>query len=205
MDDDLYVRASTWFVKKGHASFRFNLYGPQKNARQLMECSLTTHADDLDTVVRFFRKKGVKKIFIVGHSFGGPVILASKKQDFDSVALWDPSYDLSFSRLGRGVRPPLYIKEIDGYALQCGTNFIISKHMLREVEQYPWRTVSKEFSPPLKVFIAGAGILHKAKAYAKKAHSERDFAIIKNASHDFDEPGTRTRLFEETCRWFKSP
>ena len=61
-----------------------------------MDCTLQLHANDLNTVVNYFRKKGVKKNFISGHSFANLIIFSSRNQDFDGVVLWDPSYKFSF-------------------------------------------------------------------------------------------------------------
>ena len=97
--DGLHERATRWFAKQGFASFRFNLYDWQKDARQLIDCTLKTHAADLDAIIRYFRKRGVKKIYVAGHSFGGPTIFLSRDQDFDAAVLWDPSFAISFAKI----------------------------------------------------------------------------------------------------------
>ncbi len=94
MDEDFYYSATRWFEKHGFSTFRFNLYDYRKGARQLMDCTLKTHGADLDIAVRYFRKHGVKKIFVAGHSFGGLTILCSHDQNFDGAVLLDPSYGI---------------------------------------------------------------------------------------------------------------
>ena len=83
INEGIYERACEYFQQAGYATYRFGLYDWHKDARQLIDCTLTTHAKDLDTVVVHFRRKGFKKIYVAGHSFGGPTILLSTKQDFD--------------------------------------------------------------------------------------------------------------------------
>ena len=95
INEGIYERACEHFQQAGYATYRFGLYDWHKDARQLIDCTLITHAKDLDTVVAHFRENGFKKIFVAGHSFGGPTILLSTKQDFDAAVLWDPSYDIS--------------------------------------------------------------------------------------------------------------
>lgn len=56
MDEDLYLEATRWFGKHGYATFRFNLYGGEKDARQLMETTLATHASDIDTIANRMAK-----------------------------------------------------------------------------------------------------------------------------------------------------
>lgn len=92
MDQHIYYNGARFLEKRNISSFRFNLYSWEKDARNLSECTIETHANDLDTVIGYFRKQGANKIIVVGHSFGGPTILLSKKKDYDLVILWDPSY-----------------------------------------------------------------------------------------------------------------
>ena len=82
MREQLPVSSVMWFAKQGFATFRFDLYGWRKGARQLIDCTLRMHADDLDSVVRYFRKRGVKKIFVAGHSYGGAAPIFFKKKEF---------------------------------------------------------------------------------------------------------------------------
>lgn len=63
INEGIYERACEYFQKAGYATYRFGLYDWQKDARQLIDCTLTIHAKDLDTVVVHFRRKGFKKIF----------------------------------------------------------------------------------------------------------------------------------------------
>src|SRR3989344_1336712 len=82
-DEHQFFNGARFFEKRGFSSFRFNLYHWEKGARKLEDCTLSLHGEDLDQVVEYFRKKGVKKIFAVGHSFGGLTVLLSKKKSFE--------------------------------------------------------------------------------------------------------------------------
>lgn len=56
MDGDFYLNATRYFAKQGYATFRFNLYGGEKNARQMIDTTLKINASDIDAVVRYFRR-----------------------------------------------------------------------------------------------------------------------------------------------------
>lgn len=202
--DGFYMAAARWFAKKDYAAFSFNLYGWQKDARQLIDCTLATHANDLDFVVRYFRKKGVKKVVVAGHSFGGPTILQSKNQDFEAVSLWDPSYDISFAKKKYGFPGGKFVKVIDGYLMNWGINPVIGKAMAKEIDALKWDNLSKNFNVPLQIIAAEKGVLVKgAKHYIKTANEPKNLEIIKGATHYFDDDETmQEQVFASSKKWF---
>ena len=205
MDEDFYHLATRWFGKHGFSTFRFNLYGYQKNARQLMHCSLKTHGSDLDAVVHYFRKRGARKVFVAGHSFGGLTILSSHDQNFDAAALWDPSYKFSFTKTKRDLPGGKYIKSVNGYLMRWGTNVIIGKQMVEEINLLPWDSIAKNFLVPFQIIIAEKGLLGSAKKYLNGAKVKTDLVIVKGATHCFnDREGMRDDVFKATKRWFRN-
>lgn len=204
MDEDFYLNATRWFAKQGYATFRFNLYGAEKDSRQLMTSTLKTHASDIDTVVDYFRKKKFGKIFLAGHSYGGPSILLSSNQNFDGVVLWDPSYKVSFTKTPKGVSHVKYLKGVEGYLMNWGINIIIGKAMAEEAAALNWNNLTKNFHVPLKIIVAGKGALVRgAKHYFKTAHTPKDLTIIKNATHYFnDTEDMREKVFKISEDWF---
>lgn len=204
MNEEFYCSATRWFRKRGFSTFRFNLYGHQKDARQLMNCALKTHSADLDTVVGYFRKRGVKKVFVAGHSFGGLTILCSRNQDFDGAVLWDPSYKISFTKTAYGFPSGKYVKEINGYLMRWGVNFIIGKIMAEEVDSLQWDLIAKNFKAPFKIILAGKGALKDAKKYLNGVKTKNDLMIIKGATHYFnDQKGIQEKVFKASEKWFR--
>jgi len=205
MYEGLYEQATKWFVKHGYATFRFNMYSWQKDSRQLIDSTLRSHADDLDAIVRYFRKRGVKKIYVAGHSFGGPTILLSRDQDIDAAVLWDPSYDISFAKMKYGYPGGEFVRSLNGYFMRWGANVIIGKAMADEVDHLKWDELTAQFHVPLKIFAAGNGILIQGtKRYIKKANAPKSLAIIKGATHYFDDrPGMREKVYKMSMQWFK--
>lgn len=205
MDEDFYLDATRWFAKHGYATFRFNLYGTEKDSRQLMTSTLETHASDIDEIVRYFRRKKFKKIFLAGHSYGGPSILLSNDQKFDGAVLWDPSYKVSFTKAQHGSSAVKYIKEIKGYVMNWGMNIVIGKSMADEADALDWSRLTKNFHVPLKIIAAGKGTLVPgAKHYFKTANNPKDLANIKDATHYFnDAEGMREKVFKSSTDWFE--
>lgn len=204
MYETLYEMATRWFVKHGYATFRFNLYGWQKDARQLVDSTLESHANDIDTVVSFFRKRGFKKVYVAGHSFGGPSILLSKQQKFDAAVLWDPSYKSSLVQKKYGVPGGRFVKAVNGYFMHWGVNVIIGKAMAREVDRVKWDELTPNFHIPLMIVSAGKGVLVKgARAYFKSANEPKSLEIVKGATHAFDDvPEMQERVYSITKKWF---
>ena len=205
MDEDFYLNACRWFAKRGYATFRFNFYGAEKKSRQLMESSLQTHASDIDEIVKYFRNKNFKKIFIAGHSYGAPSILLSRAQDFDGVVLWDPSYKVSFLKTRSDSRAPVYIKKMKGYVMNWGVNFILGEKMAKEADSIKWGELTKKFNVPLKIIVAGDGpLVSGAKHYFKTAHEPKELTIVKGATHYFnDTENMREEVYKISNNWFK--
>lgn len=199
LDEHQFFNAASFFTKHGFACFRFNLYDGAKDARKLEECTLETHASDLDRVIKYFRKGGVKKIFVVGHSYGGKTVLASKDKDFNGVVLWDPSHRSSglFDKAE-------YIKELDVYLLSWAYRVLIGKKMVADEKESKTEEKISEIKVPIKIICAGKGVLIKGgKWYYQRANQPKNFSVIKKATHCFGEEGVEKKLFEETLSWIK--
>lgn len=170
-----------------------------------MDSTLKTHAADIDAVVRYFKKRGVRKVFIAGHSFGGPSILLSKEQKFDAAVLWDPSYKISFAKVCYGFAPGKYIKAVNGYFMRWGVNVIIGKKMAKEADALNWADLPKKFHVPLKIIAAAKGVLVPgAKTYFANANEPKELEILKGATHYFDDQDKMQELvFERTKKWFQ--
>lgn len=199
MDQHIFYNGARFLEKHGISSFRFNLYSWEKNARNLSDCTIETHSNDLDTVIKFCRNQGAKKIFVIGHSFGGPTILLSKDRDFDGVILWDPSYakPLSF-------KDAEYVDCLDMYKARWEFEILLNKAMIEEEKTLKRReeAATQEIKVPIKVITAGKGLLIEGgKRYFELANEPKEHVILEGVGHTFDEDGAEERLFEETLSW----
>lgn len=196
-----FFNGARFLQRHGLSSFRFNLYGWQKDARKLHHCTLKTHAFDLDRVISYFRGKGIKKVFVVGHSYGGKTILMSQRKDFDVAVLWDPSY--GSSAISSSAH---YIKSLNGFLELDETpyGYLLGKGMVREAKQSQVEGRIQDLRVPVKIIAAGKGFLVRgSKWYYRAANKPKSLAIIPNATHCFDEYGAEEKLFKETLDWFQ--
>lgn len=176
---------------------RFNFYGDEKDARKLVNCTLKLHATDLDIIISHFRSQGVQRIGVVGHSYGGPVILLGREK-VDAAVLWDPSFAIQFEDLE-------YVRELELYRSRGGVEYLFNPEMIEEARQLPWEDLTKGFSAPLKVICAGRGILREGgKIYVEKAEGPAELKVIEGADHSFNEDGAAEQLFEETAAWLET-
>ena len=193
-----FYNAARFFPKNGFATFRFDLYSGEKKGRLMSECTIDTHSSDLNIVIDYF-KPNFNKIYLVGHSLGGPTILLARLDAIKAIALWDPSFAIHEESSDEMT----FDNRINKYVLRWGTECILSKEMVES-----WKKTGDEmlnhFRKPTKIICAGEGILHKKwKNKIKSIKVKTDFCIIKGASHCFDEKETEKKLFQETLKWFK--
>lgn len=202
-NEHTFYNAAQSFPKRGVDVFRFALYTGEKGGRKLSECTISTHASDLDKVVSYFRKK-YKSIAVIGHSLGSPTILKSATSKVDVIVLWDPSY------LKHGSSDAPKKVKVNGKELcleEWGTEYLLNLAMYKEWNEFNGTKelplVSK-LGKPLKIIAAGKGILVEgSKKYIEVAKKPKDLTIIKNASHTFDEEGVEEKLLKETLDWVK--
>lgn len=202
MDEHIFYNGARYFARHGIASYRFNLYDWPDGTRKLHACTLRTHASDLDRVVAYFRSRGVRRIIVVGHSYGGPTILLSRVMDFDGVVLWDPSYDLK--HLWSNSR---YIRSLHRYMLRWAYEVLVGKAMVEEartLHSAELFAAIRSLNAPVKIIAAGKGILVcGCRRYFASAHAPKSFVVIPGAGHNFDEPGAEERLLAETLQWVR--
>lgn len=192
-----FYNAARFFPKAGFTTFRFNLYSGKEKGRILTDCTTKMHAEDLNTVIKFFYNK-FQNIYLVGHSLGGLTILLSDLEKIKSVVLWDPSMKLM------GLEDKLsYNKELDLYVLHWGTEYLISKQMFEERKNQDLRLVEK-ITRPTKIICAGDGVLKDDWGkVVDKIQVPYEFMVLKGAGHCFNEEGIEEVLFDETLKWFQ--
>ena len=192
-----FYNAAKFFPENGFATFRFDLYSGEKNGRTLSECTIETHSSDLNAVIENFASD-FNKIYLVGHSLGGPTILLANVDKIKSIVLWDPSFNIL-----KGLSDEMqFDKRIDKYILKWGTEYLLSKEMIES-----WKRLDDKILPhfikPTKIICAGQGVLFKDwKEKIKVIDVDHEFYIIKDAGHCFDEIETENELFNETVKWF---
>lgn len=191
-DEHIFFNGARFFSKNNISSYRFNLYGEEADARKLNNTSLSLNSSDLDSVVSYFKNKGIKEIIVVGHSYGALVILLSNKQEFDKVVFWEPSNNPNSI-----TDDAVYLKERQLYYFdKWGVAFTIGKKMFEENKTIEPLKLFKLLKVPVLIILAGNGEL---KDYW--FNELESSIIIEGATHGFDEYGVEEELFNETLKW----
>lgn len=193
--------AVPFFNKKGFSVFRINLYSSQKNARILHETTLRTHGLDIDSCLGYLKKKGVKKIFMAGHSYGFPSILCASDRSMRAIVSWDGSFlpHNFFDNLPKS-------KDVRGRMMAGGTLVLLGENMVREAKELSIEKIFKTFTVPIKFISASVKAENnraEMRRMSKLLAAPNEMAVIKGASHNFVEEGVLEKLYEETYSWFK--
>ncbi|MBI1328109.1 MAG: hypothetical protein GC136_10780 [Alphaproteobacteria bacterium] len=197
-----FKRAADYF-ERDYDVYRFNLYDGRDGARCLNDCSLTTHANDLIDVLNSFSRE-YKKVFLIGHSYGGTAVMLANIKGVTAVSLWDPSYDLTRTQKAFSKK---HVEERDLYSLNRGISQLLGKGMFEQagsLTQEACEALSSEFQSPVQVLSAENAMCAKDKDsfHSYCAHpSVRE--VIKGADHYFREGNSCDILLEKTEEWFR--
>lgn len=197
-----YFNAVPFFTNKGFDTFRFDLYSDEEKGRNLTECSISIHTQDLMTVIDNFKER-YQEIFLVGHSLGAPTILNANLNSISKIIIWDPTSGMRSLK----EKNCEYNEKIDKYILNWSTQTILGQEMIND-----WKKASnlesliKKITKPCKFIFAGkASNYSNWKPFLQKvtAPAPVEFMAIEEATHVFNEEGTEQRLFEETLKWLE--
>lgn len=203
-----YLHAKS-LAEKGFATLRVNLYDEEDGTRDMVDCLLQTHADDLDTIVRFARKQGAPQVMAAGHSYGGLIILRSTQQ-LDAAVLWDPSHfrcSREFDETREKTRH-IVLEKQDAVVYLSGAGRVEAWPMVAERRRYenlPEKDLARK-DYPLLFIAAGDGQLKPyIKKYYAAAHAPKKLVIVKNATHCLtDTDKVFLKVLNETTEWFRA-
>ena len=190
---------------RGIATLRLYMYDTEPHTRNLVDCTLQTHVDDFEAVVRALRSQGVKQIFGIGHSYGGLTILKSTVA-LESAVLWDPAHGLWWVEDREAPFRKTYPEEQSGEYIigLAGAGYINSSVAAKTYDEQLGDTSSwaaKEY--PLQIVSAGKGALvDLADKYMAAAHEPKRHVIVPEAHHNFeDSDAVMLDLFDQTLYW----
>ena len=199
-NEHIFYNGTKFFIKNGFDTFRFDLYNGRKGGRKLKECTLEIHSQDTSIVVNYFKRK-YDKIFLVGHSYGGLTVMKSDLSSISGIILWDAASTTNTE----WASAMEYVENLDAYLLSWGMDYIIGKHMFNESQKLPHpKELMSKINVPIKIICAqNSTLLKDGKIYYKYAKNPKEFTIIKNARHNFNEEGSEELLFKETLNFMK--
>lgn len=194
-----YFNAVPFFLERGFDTFRFDFYSDEDGARSLTESTITSHSEDLEVIINNLKEK-YKKIILVGHSLGAPVILKTNLSSISKIVLWDPTTGFENIEDKDGE----YNSKLDKYILHWGMDIIVGKQMVEEWKSLDINKLIEKLSIPCKFIFAGNCNKHELwKPFLNKIKMENESVIVEGATHCFVEEGTEQKLFEETLKWIK--
>lgn len=197
-----FKRAADYF-SPDYDVYRFDLYTWKAGARHLIDCTIQTHADDLNYVMAEYASK-YSKVFLIGHSYGGPSVMLANPSHVTAVSLWDPSYDLnkiqeSFTKK--------YVEQQRLYSCDWGICILIGEPMYQEAGQldaHACAELSKKFKSPIQVIHASEGVyIHDAESYHSHGDKRNIREVVSGTEHNFYEGHSCDDLLQLTAKWFE--
>jgi alpha-beta hydrolase superfamily lysophospholipase len=197
------TRMALTFPAQGYDVYRPNLYDWKDGARKLTDCTIAVHADDVMELVKELRGH-YDKIFLTGHSYGGPVLLSLDQNRVDGISLWDATLvpgALNNSQWGPRPWGDVFIKG-------GSFDFIVSKAFVDEAAIWDDAYAKARFAAwvkPLQLIQADGGYWIKyegGKEFYKYAGGPSDYRVIAGTEHCFVEEGTTEQLLDATKEWF---
>jgi len=195
-----YYNAVRFFRDHGFNSLVFEQYsGGNKGARRFIDTMTSTHVHDLNVVVHHFNNK-YKKLYLVTHSWGGPVAMLADLTPIAALVLWDPSINYTLKEN----KYFAYDKRVDAYVTDWGVQTLVGKAWVEEARALPApEDLGARLTKPTKIIAAKIGNSHKTKHLFKKVKVPTAYHHIDYASHNFPEWGAQEELFRETLTWLK--
>ncbi len=199
--EHIFYNAARFFPHHGIDAIRFDLYPGGPTGRLLPQCALSTHAGDVNLVLKHFRKL-YKNLFLVGHSLGGPTVLSSNLKLADAVLLWAPAC----SEVLFDPKVPLIqlIKGTELYKTCWAVEAVVGRQMAREMLAFPKsQDAAKRLELPVFVACGENDVFLKgAQNYHDFAPGRpRKFCVIKGGGHQFNEGDTALELYAQTQKF----
>lgn len=193
----LFYNAAQYFSSKGYSTFRYNLYGPQKDARKLNSTQFVILAKDLEKIITKL-KKSYPDITLISHSLGAYTALLADLRAVKNLVFWEPSLHprqmFNYTRK----KAAFYIFNI-GYQVQIPQKIINSMLGVPDISN-----LLRKIHKPIKIISAEKTGKATGALFFHLANSPKDFNIIKDSGHTFDTSRTESLLLNSTWRWLKN-
>ena len=152
------------------------------------------------------KAKTYRKVFLIGHSYGGPTIMIAQPRRAAALSLWDPSFDLP-ERWKAEDRTD--IKQIKGVTyLDWGREIIIGEAMLAEARSRygaeECLALSESLGKPRQVVTASAGFYATQKvSWHSRGNPANERVTVKGADHCFHNGSVLDDVLAATLGWFE--
>lgn len=191
----------------GFATLRVNMYDLTKDTRDIVDCTMETHAEDLSRIVAYVRKQHSPQVFAVGHSYGGLTILSSDAE-LDGAVLLDPSHFRCSMELDESLdsrRKEITQKVV---AYENGAGYIDPLPMVRERKlkaTLAEEALAQKAYPLLFIAAENGILLPYIEKYHRVANQPKKLYVAKGASHALtDSDEIMLNVFQQTLTWLQS-
>lgn len=206
----IFTRLSAHLAQDGFVAIRFDFLGNGESAHESDFMTLETMKADVEAVFSFVRREfGELPEYILGLSLGGllAAVVASSKQNFSGVVLWEPPFHLI--RTLRRLYGPMAIDRVRvrGY-LQAGM-LKLSKEFVEQYDALDAGLVAGMIPSPVLLVQGDADtvVTMDDAALWKEAFGGKDdfeLSVVEEADHAFSSESHALEVIELTNRFIKS-
>lgn len=204
MYEHMHVAAAQFFCENGYDVIRFNL---QSQNYKLRDCTLDTHAHYLNTVLDQLCSP-YQKIYISGHSYGGPTVMTAQPKQAQAICLWDPSFNLPalWETMDTHDHNDFTILNFDGNEVLAGKAMVHEGRNKYDTDMC--LALSEQLNCPIQVINASEGEEFEVykidqKSWHSAGHEKNCRIVIPNSDHNFTKGNTLDQLIEKTYEWFE--
>jgi pimeloyl-ACP methyl ester carboxylesterase len=202
MNQYLHLIVSRLVERAGINVIRFNQYHDVGQARRFHQTTISMHVADTRLVIEHARLLGYRKIFLAGHSLGGPVAITATRDDLHGLILWDPTFSPS-------VRLQKWESREEGIGpafLELNFRVILGSEWIADAKSFPssYEQLSRAKVPVCIVAAELGGLLEASQLYREALHFKCEFHTIKGASHSFPEATASEEVAARTISFIQS-
>ena len=195
--------AASCMAARGYDVIRFNLYGGGENSRILTDCRLQIHAADLNAVLEE-KTKSYKKVFLSGHSYGGPTVMIAEPKMAKAIYLWDPSFDLPSIWSWDDVK---LVHRNNMNLFQTQVESVLSDEFVEEAKtQYGEKeclALSESINAPILVLHAdGFRYAKQTTSWHSAGHPDNKHILLEDTDHCFWNNQNIEKVLKHTLNWF---
>jgi hypothetical protein len=198
----IHVQAAHYFTKKGYDVARMRLYcGGYPTTRNLLDCTIHTHASDTNAVINHF-KNHYNHIYAIGHSYGG-ITLIKANPEISAVSFWDSTLD-PYNSCWKDFA--IYLPELDCYQVNWRANFLVSKQMVEADKAYTSKDVVRiapNLLTPIQCVLSTIDSeSSNISSFIKALKKPKSLIQIQNTDHEFTKGDSIFEALEASENWF---
>ena len=172
---------------EGYAFLRYDYWGYGKNDGDFVNSNITTHIDDLKSVIEYTKSLGYENICLIGLSLGTTVSIMAYDKSIKCLLLWSPIFY-------HAKRYEKYKDELEknGYVTEISSSnrktYKLTKNMLLDFKNINPVLRLKEINCPVLAILGSDDdhiTMEKAQENMDTIPGEHELIVIDGGDHDF--------------------